>query len=231
MKKPALFVSLLVGPLTAGALSLVYIPSAVAASGTSTPGVIITAVNPGTGHAGGDLKISLTAHTEKSSAAAPSCRPQDSTLDCWGSLVLRVPDAGGLSVSGLEVHRVAVGDISCGDDESGDCGGEDGGSCDDQSGGGCEDGVHAAVAVATGAVQAQVNGVAVLMNPGSTGLPVGSKVQLKITLTDNGTAKYIDEVDVQINKFVSGSAKPMLYESGPQIVQQVQIHTLGGQGR
>lgn len=228
MKKPALFVSLLVGPLTLAAFSLAFVPSAAAADGGSTPGVIVTAVNPGTSHVGSDLKITLTAHTEKSSAASPSCRPQDSTLVCWGSLVLRVPDAGGLSVSGLEVHRVAVGDVSCGDDESGDCGGEDGGSCDDQ-GGSCEDGAHTAAALAPSAVEAQVNGVGVLTNPGTTGLPVGAKVQLKITLTDNGTAKYADQIDLQINEFVTGSAKPLLYQSGPQTVQQVQIHTLGGQ--
>lgn len=70
---------------------------------------------------------------------------------------------------------------------------------------------------------AVVNGVAVLRNPGSTGEPAGTKVQLKISVTDNGDAMHSGVVDVQVNKFVPGPVKPELYRSGPQPVQLVQM--------
>ncbi len=196
-------------------LAVAFAPPASAAEG-SAPGVTVTAVNPGTRPQASDLMIVLTAHTQRSAAPDnPSCRPQDLTLRCWGSLNLRVPEMGGMSVTGLDVHRVAVGDITC-DDETGDeggCSGED----------------EAVPATAAGeAVQAQVNGVAVLQRAGSSNLPVGTEVQVKITLTDNGSALYHDQADVTVNEFVPGAVKPLIYESGPQTVQQVQIHHVAG---
>ncbi|MGN6577012.1 MAG: hypothetical protein ACTHKG_15145 [Nocardioides sp.] len=83
------------------------------AAGDSTPGVTVTASNPAGSKAGGPT-LSLTAHTEASAFSDPSCRPEDLTLECWGSLVLRLPAYGDLAVGSFEVHRVAVGDISCG---------------------------------------------------------------------------------------------------------------------
>ena len=188
---------------------------AFAAEGSSTPGATVTAVNPAAARAHGGLQIVLNAHSEKSTVENPSCRPQDATLDCWGSLVLRIPDAGGLSVSRFEVHRVAVGDIGCEHDDDGSCGGDH------------DDGHEVSPSASIGVeqpVQAVVNGVAVLRNPGTTGEPVGTAVQVQIVLTDNSDALHTDLVEVQVNKFVRGSAKPELYTSGPQSIQQVQIH-------
>ncbi len=79
-------------------------------------------------------------------------------------------------------------------------------------------------AATTTPVQAQVNGVGYVKWQGSTDLPVGTKLQLKFTLTDNGKAAYVDQVAVQVNRFVEGPDKPLLYESAPQTVQQVRIH-------
>jgi hypothetical protein len=195
-------------------LALAVTPTAYAAGGLSTPGVTVIAVNPGTAPDGSSIKLTLTAHTENSTVPDPSCRPQDMTLECWGSLVLRVPAEGGLSVSDFEVHRVAVGDTSCGDDEGGDsCGGD-----------------MASAAVATSSTtRVQVNGVGVLTDPGNLPYPAGTKVQLKISLTDYGRVQYRDEVDVQINLFQPGMTKWPLYTSGPQRVQQVQVHLTGPQ--
>lgn len=177
--------------------------------GQSTPGVTVTAQNPGTSSLGSDIRLTLTAHTDKSSVPDPSCRPQDATLRCTASLVLRIPDAGGLSVAQFQVHRVAVGSTGCaGDDEN--CGGE---------------------MAATGAdpVQATVHGVAVLTDPGNTGLTAGSTVQVFIDLVDNGTARYADQVRVRVRPFVTGPVKPgWAYDSDWQTIQQVQIHELGG---
>lgn len=191
-------------------LAVMFAVPASAAGGHSTPGATVVAVNPGTSTSGSDLRITLTGHAERSTVVTPSCRPQDLSLDCWGSLVLRVPDAGGLTVSHFVVHRVAVGDISCEDDEDGDCG-------DHEMS-------ESAVGAGEEAVQAHVNGVALLRNPGNTGLPAGTKVQLKFTLTDAGPEPFGDHVDVQINEFVPGPVKPLLYSSGPETIQQVQIH-------
>jgi hypothetical protein len=204
----------LIALLSVVPLALAFAPPASGADGESTPGVTVTAVNPGTSPAGSDLKITLTAHSEKSVVENPSCRPQDATLDCWGSLVLRIPKSGGLTVSGLEVHRVALGETGCGDE----------GGCDH------EDLATTAAGATTEPVEAQVNGVGVLTRPGDTGAEPGTKVQLKIALTDNGTAPYADQIDVQINSFVPGSEKPPLYTATAQTVQQVQIHYLGGAG-
>jgi hypothetical protein len=197
-----------VGLIAAVALVLAF-AAPVAAAGDSTPGVTVTAVNPAGSRVGSDLNISLSAHTELSTTADPSCRPQDRTLVCWGSLLLRIPKFGDLAVGNFEVHRVAVGDISCGDE-----GGEDDG---------CGDHEMSAMGVVTGPVLAQVNGVAYVKWPGNTGLAVGTKLQLKFTLTDNGTASYVDTVVVQVNLFVAGPDKPLLYQSGPELIRQVTI--------
>jgi hypothetical protein len=170
----------------------------------------VTAMDPSGSRAGSDLSLSLTAHTEPSAVTSPSCRPEDLTLECWGSLVLRIPKFGDLGVGGFEVHRVAVGDISC-DDEGGDDGG-------------CGDRALAAAVAAGEPVQAQVNGVGFVRWPGNSGLPVGTKLQLRFTLTDNGRAAYEDQVVVQVNRFVEGPVKPLLYQSAPETIRQVQIH-------
>ncbi len=184
------------------------------AAGESTPGVTVTAVNPPGSRVGSDLSLSLTAHTEAGGVASSSCGPGDGTLKCWGSLMLRIPRYGDLGVGAFEVHRVAVGDISCGDE------GDDG----------CGDPAVAAAAGTGGPVPVQVNGVGFVKWPGNTGLPVGTKLQLKFTLTDNGTAAYEDQVVVQVNRFVEGPAKPLLYRSGPETIKQVQIHDLATRG-
>jgi hypothetical protein len=199
-------------------LAATFAPPVAAAGGESTPGVTVTALNPTGARDGSDLVITLTAQTEASSVSNPSCRPQDVTLQCWGSMVLRIPKYGDLMVGDFQVHRVAVGDIACGGDEGDD---------------GCGDHQMAATALAVGTpLNAQVNGVGVVKWSGNTGLSVGTTVQVKLTLTDNGKAKYLDEVVVQVYLFVSGPTKPLLYQSGPETIQQVQVHLAeeGSQG-
>jgi hypothetical protein len=191
-------------------LAVVHVAAPAAAAGDSTPGVTVTATNPSGSRVGSDMRLGLTAHTEPSTALDPSCRPQDMTLECWGSLVLWLPSYGNLRVGDFEVHRVAVGDITCGD-----MGGDDG----------CGDNAVTAAAPGMGEpVRAQVNGVGLVKWSGSTGLAVGTKVQVKVTLTDNGTANYVDQVIVQVNRFVDGPVKPLLYQSGVETIQQIQIH-------
>ena len=206
--------TLKVGGLLAVLALLAWAPAARAQSGQSTPGVTVMAQNPGTDRQGSDLRLTLVAHTAASTVANPSCRPQDATLRCWGDLVLRLPAAGGLALQGLEVHRVAVGDISCGD-ESGDS---------------CSDGGMAAPASTTFPLQAQVNGLSVLTDPGTSGLPVGTTVQVQITLTDTGTAHDLATAEVQVRQFVPGPNKPLIVDTGPQRIQQVQIHRDGSGG-
>ncbi len=204
-----LTVSVAVAVSALTAVAVVSAPAALAQDpgGQSTPGVTVTAQNPGTSALGSTLRITLTAHTDKSAVPDPSCRPQDATLRCTASLVLAIPAAGGLSVTGFQVHRVAVGTTSCGDDN---CGGD------------------MAVAQATG-TEATVRGVAVLANPGTTGLPPGSTVQVFVDLTDNGTAQYADQARVRVRPFTEGQDKPgWSYDSGWQTIQQVRIHELGG---
>ncbi len=186
-------------------------PPAAAAAGASTPGVTVTVNNPGQPRMGSDVMVALTAHTEDSAVEDPSCRPQDQNLECSGSLVLRLPGFGDLAVGKFELHRVAVGDIAC-DDE-----GDDGGCGDHETG-------VTALAGADAPVLVQVNGLAEVKWSGNTELPVGTRLQLKLTLTDNGTARYGDQVVVQVNLFTSGPDKPLLFESAPQTVQQVRIH-------
>lgn len=196
-----------------GVLPMVVASAAPAyAAGESTPAVTVTAVNPASAKLGSDLDLTLTAHTGPSTAEDPSCRPQDMTLECWGSLVLRIPKFGDLALSSFEVHRVAVGDISCG--------GHDGGEDD-----GCGDHETSVTALVAGEpVRAQVNGVARVAWPGNTGLPVGTKVQVQFTFTDNGPRQYGDQVVFAVNLFVEGPDKPLLYRSGIETIKQVQIH-------
>ncbi|MGE5289201.1 MAG: hypothetical protein ACM3ML_18800 [Micromonosporaceae bacterium] len=193
-------------------------PAAWAAGGQSTPGVTVTAQNPGAAGTPSQLRLTLTAHSEASTVANPSCRPQDRNLACWGDLVLRVPEIGGLTLKGLEVHRIAVGDITCGGGEDeGDCGGEM---------------TAATTPDNSPPVQAQVNGTSTITNPGDaicpvtgTICPAGTKVQVLMTLTDNGAAQYGDTITIDVNQFVPGPNKPTIWEtSAPQTIQQVQIH-------
>ena len=113
-------------------------------------------------------------------------------------------------MSDFEVHRVAVGGVGCGGEGDDGCGGHETTMSSTLGG--------------PSPVQAVVNGVAVLRDPGSTGEPRGAAVQLKIHLTDNGEALYADEIDVEVNKFVPGPVKPELYRTGLQTIQQVRIH-------
>ncbi|MBI1376174.1 MAG: hypothetical protein GC157_01610 [Frankiales bacterium] len=206
-------------PALAGLLALVaaslvgFATNASAAGGGSTTGITVVAVNPGTHPEAGDVMLALTAHSERTGDVTdPSCRPQDRTIRCWGSLVLRVPELGGLRLTGLDVHRVDLGGGSCGGDD-----------------GGCGD--HEALAAglpADDAVQAQVNGIATVADPGTSGLAPGSTVQVKLALVDNGPARYVDTVDVTISRDVPGPVKPLVYASGPLIVQQVQVHEVPG---
>ena len=73
-------------------------------------------------------------------------------------------------------------------------------------------------------MKAYVNGLSTIVKPGFSGLPSGAKVQVKLTLTDNGAARYADAVDIVVNEFVDGPVKPLIYDSGEQIIQQVAIH-------
>lgn len=73
-------------------------------------------------------------------------------------------------------------------------------------------------------MKAYVNGLSTIVKPGSSGLPFGAKVQVKLTLTDNGAARYADAVDIVVSEFVEGPVKPLVYDSGEQIIQQVAIH-------
>ena len=189
-------------------VALIFLAAApVRAAGESSAGVIVKATNPATSQLGSDLDLSLTAHTAASPVEDPSCRPQDANIECWGSLLLRIPKFGDLSVGRFEVHRVAVGDIGCGDE------GDDG----------CGDDAATLAPTTTLPVLAQVNGIAFVKWPGNTGLPVGTKLQVKLTLTDNGTVPYGDQVIVEVRRFVEGPDKPLLYRSGPEIIRQVQI--------
>lgn len=179
-------------------------------SGRSTPGVVVTAQNPGTSPAGSGLGIDLLARTEPSGVANPSCRPKDKNLQCSGTLSLHVGGAGGFSVTGFQVHRVAVGDISCSD------------SCGDEA-------AASPTAGGSGSAQpedAQVNGIAFVADPGSLDIAVGAEVQIHMTLVDNGTPTYGDQIDVIINRFIE-PVKPLLYETGFLTIEQVQLQHLG----
>lgn len=200
--------ALVVAALTTGPFNAFTAPAA--AAGGSTPGVIVTATNPSGPQLGSDLKLALTAHSESSTLPDASCRPEDMTLKCWGSLVLRVPKFGDLAVGDFEVHRVSVGATGCDD--------------------GCEDGGMLAIPATGAPVNAQVNGVGFVKWSGNSGLAVGTKVQVKLTLTDNGSAPYTDQVVVQINRFVEGPDKPLLYRSGLETIRQVVIRYVDTDG-
>lgn len=184
------------------------------AAGISTSGATVIAENPGVHGAASDLRIGLTA---SSGQAAPgsTCGRGGQGLNCSGSLTLTVPERGGMTVTSFQVHRIAVGDTSCSDDGEDDCGsGEEGQKVAQPA---------ASEALAPGAVRAQVNGLGVLSAPGDTGLPTGTQVQVHVTLIDNGPTLYGDVADVQVNQYVEGSTKPLIYESGIQMVEQVQV--------
>ena len=200
--------------LSASALGLAF-SSAAFARGASTPGATVIVENPGTHSGASDLRVGLTASSEQSTATNPTCGSGSQGLRCSGSLTLTVPERGGMTVTSFQVHRVAVGNISCsGDDEDG---------CDSS-----EAQPAATEAVSLEAVRAQVNGRGALSVPGDTGLAVGTAVQVKIALIDNGPAQYEDVADVQVNLFVEGSKKPLIYESGSQLVEQVDVFETTG---
>lgn len=182
-----------------------------AAGGQTTPRVTVKAQNPGTSASGSDLRITLTAHSDAGTVTSPSCRPQDANILCWGDLVVRIPDFGGLTLKGLQVHRVAVGDTSCGDGDEGD---------DECSGGD----MTAALASGTEPLKLQVNGLSTMTVPGDSGLPANTQVQVKVTMTDYGPGQYRDTVDVQLNRFAPGMIKPLIYATGSQVIQQVDVH-------
>jgi hypothetical protein len=51
---------------------------------------------------------------------------------------------------------------------------------------------------------------------------------VRFTLTDNGPARYQDQLSVQVNRFRPGQDKPLVWETAiPQTVEQVQIHFVG----
>lgn len=77
-------------------------------------------------------------------------------------------------------------------------------------------------------VQVAVHGLAVLTDPGDTGLAAGAQVQVFVDLVDNGPAQYGDTARVRVRPFVEGPDKPpWTYESGVRVVQQVQVHLTG----
>lgn len=201
--------------LSASLLGVTFGSTAFAAGGLSTPAATVIVENPGTYSGASDLRIGLTASSEQSAVPNPSCRAEDHTLRCSGSLMLIVPERGGMTVTSFQVHRVAVGNTSCGGDE--------GDSCDDS-----EAQPAATEPVSSQAVRAQVNGRGVLSVPGDTGFAAGTAVQVKMALIDNGSAQYEDVADVQVNLFVEGSKKPLIYESGPQLVEQVDVFVTTG---
>jgi hypothetical protein len=84
-------------------------PAALATRGQATPGVTVTAQNPGTSAQGSDLRITLTAHSVATTQASPSCNPQDAGIRCPGDLMLRIPAFGDLTLSGLQGHQFARG--------------------------------------------------------------------------------------------------------------------------
>lgn len=176
--------------------------------GNSTPGGSVMALNP-PGRPGAGIHMMLNAHSQWSTVESPSCRPQDANIRCWGTLLLEIPGAGGLSVRDFEVHRVAVGDTGCDG-----CGSHDDG----------HDVSPTATVGVSQPVQAMVNGVAVLRDPGILDVPAGTTVQLKIRLTDNGDAVHADQVQIQINELAHGDDRPELYRTEPQTIQQVRIH-------
>lgn len=193
-------------------------PAASAAHGESTPGLVVTAQNSG-GERATDLRITMTAHSELAGVPDPSCRPTAATIECWGSLVLRLPELGGLSLRGLDVHRVTLAE--------GD--GHDGGGCGD---GGDECGGEGAMAV-TGSAPALpahliVNGTSTVSAPGTSGLAAGTVVQVKMTLVDYGRAQDTDTIAITINRSAGEDTWKLVYATGVRTIQQVQVHRVDG---
>lgn len=195
-------------------LSMAYTPLASAAEGETTPGLTVSAMAQAK-HAG-DSPISLHLNVRSEQVMldeAGSCRPKDANLKCWGSLRLRVADMGGMLIGSFEVHRIAL----VGEGEGGH--GEDHG--DDHG----DDHNHAiapmAKAAAEGSQRIAVSGVGVIKRPGTSGFARGTLVQVKIMLTDNGSSRNGDTVDVTVNEFVEGPSKPLIYQSGAVNAQQV----------
>ncbi len=171
--------------------------------GATTPGLIVTAQNPGGPNRPSDLRITMTAHSELSTVADPSCRPQDTTIACWGSLVLRIPAVGGMEMRGFQVHRVAL-------------------VTGDGQGGGTE---HMGVlASMTTPLKAQVNGISTVVASGSSGLAVGTEVQVKMTLVDRGAGQYSDTISISISTPLGHGGWQQVHVTGTQTIQQVQIH-------
>lgn len=196
------------------ALGATVAPAAAGQAGRTVPGAVVTAVNPGTSGQGGDFFLSLTAHSAKSSATAPSCRPQDTTLRCFGSLELRIaiPEMGGdVTLAGLEVHRVAVGDTSCG---------------------GCEGDETTEAAVGPAGPtrdesdEAAVNGLSTVTR-GTPELPTGTTVQVRIVLVENGRAPYSGEAGITVAELGEGSNGPEIADTGEVPIEHVAIHLLG----
>jgi hypothetical protein len=81
-------------------------------------------------------------------------------------------------------------------------------------------------------VQAEVNGVSTITSSGNaicpvtgTICPMGTKVQVKMTLTDNGPAQYGDTISIEVNQFVPGPSKPAIWQTNaPQTILQVRTH-------
>ncbi len=192
-------------------------PTASAVHGESTPGLVVTAENPG-GTQASDLRITMTAHSELTGVPDP-CRPTATTMECWGSLVLRLPELGGLSLRGLDVHRVAL--------LEGD--GHDGGTCGD---GGDECGGEGGMAVTVSALTLPahliVNGTSTVSAPGTSGLSAGSVVQVKMTLVDYGPAQGADTIAITINRFAGEDNWQLVYATGVRIIQQVSVHEVDG---
>lgn len=164
--------------------------------GPSTPDVVVTAQDPSI--SGDGPRITLVARTD--AEAVPSA-----------SLVLRF---AGMSMVGLDAHRVAVGDTGCGGHED----------------------LAPAVEEVDGD-RAVVRGLAVLREGGGA-LPDGSVAQVWIDLKDVGSAPYADQARVRIRPAPHGEEAAAEDEdgscgggqggwtrdSGWRPVQQVRIH-------
>ena len=192
-------------------------PAAFAAQGESTPGLVVTAQNPGSARTS-DLRITMTAHSELTGVPDPSCRPNATTMECWGSLMLRLPEVGGLSLRGLDVHRVSLTE---GDGHDGG-----GGGCGDECGG--EGGMAVTAAALTFPAHLIVNGTSTVSAAGTSGLSVGSVVQVKMTLVDYGPALNTDTISITINRFAGEGTWQLVYATGMRTIKQVQVHEVDG---
>jgi hypothetical protein len=117
-------------------------------------------------------------------------------------------------VTGMEVHRVTVGDVSCGG-----CGGDERGPGTGElmaASAARPDGEEPATAVA--------GGLATVVYPGAGGLARGSQVQVKTTddVSDFGWLPYQDTADIVVND-VPGPDKPLADGPGTKVIQQAVI--------